>query len=465
MAYRALSMAGGTYRHTDLGISAQRTINFNPQLQDAGNEKSPYIIESFYGLKPFSTNSGLHRGIFAHQGVGYILLGTTLSSFDSSGALTTLGTIPGDGRAVFDGLGSIVIVTANGVAYTWDGTTFTVGSDPDFETPYTVTVINSQAVYDGDDGRFGVSDVGLPLTINPLNYATAESKADTLLRPFAFGTNVYMFGSEAIEQWWNSGAGSPPFDRIEGGLINIGLGAVHSVANDDEGIFFFADDDQVYYLLGGVPTALLPKVIVREISSFMRKSDAVGWTMQLDGQWFYVLKFTSADRTFIFPKKGQWFELSSGLEEGRYNGDGYAFVYGKHLISDEGGNILELDIDTFTENGATIRRVRTLSPIHAGLFGQPGKELEISYFKLIGKTGTGTVSGQGENPQVILQYSQDGENFGTEIWADVGKMGVTTELIFEVGESFENWIFRIVSTDPVYSSWHSAAIEVEIGIS
>jgi len=446
-----------------LGLTAQRTINFNPQLQDAGNEKSPYIIESFYGLKAFSANSGLHRGIFAHQGIGYILLGTTLSSFDSNGTLTTLGTIPGDGRAVFDGLGSIVIITANGVAYTWDGSTFTTASDPDFESPNTVTVLNSQAIYDGTAGRFGVSDVGIPLTINALNYATAESKADDLLRPFAYGTNVYMFGAEAIEQWWNSGVGNPPFDRIEGGLISIGLGAVHSVATDDEGIYFFGDDNQVYYLLGGVPTPLLPKAIVREIAPFATRTDAVGWTMQLDGQVFYVLKFTSADRTFIFPKKGQWFELSSGLEGGRYNGDGYAFVYGKHLIADEAGNILELDIDTFTDNGETIRRVRTLSPIHGGLFGQPGKPLEISYLKLIGKTGTGIVSGQGSDPQIILQYSQDGENFGTEIWADVGKMGVETELIFEIGESFENWIFRLVSTDPVYSSWHSAAIEVEIG--
>jgi hypothetical protein len=464
MAYLPVSIAGGTYRHTDLSLTAQRTINFNPQLQDAGNEKSPYTIESFYGLKAFSSNTGLHRGSFAHQGVGYILLGTTLSSFDDAGALTTLGTILGDGRAVFDGLGSIIIITANSVAYTWDGTTFTTATDPDFESPNTVTVINSQAVYDGNDGRFGVSDVGLPLTINALNYATAESKADTLLRPFAFGTNVYMFGSEAIEQWWNSGNGNPPFDRIEGGLINIGLRSVHSVAADDDGVFFFGDDDQVYYLLGGVPTPLLPKVIVREISKFTTTTDAVGWTMQLDGQWYYVLKFSSADRTFIFPKGGQWFELSSGLDGGRYNGDGHLFVYGKHLVPDEEGNILELDIDTLTDNGETIRRVRTLSPIHAGLFGKPGKSLEISYLKLIGKTGTGLVSGQGENPQIILQYSQDGENFGTEIWADVGKMGVETELIFEIGESFETWIFRLVSTDPVYSNWHSAAIEVEIGI-
>ena len=464
MAYRAVSLAGGTYQHRDLGLTAQRTINFWPQLQEAGNEKSPYILESFYGLKPSIAGEGLNRGIFAYQDVLYHLSGTTLSSINSSGMRTTIGTIPGDSRAVFAGLSTSIIIVADGVAYTWDGTTFTTGSDVDFETPQTVTVINSQAVYDGDDGRFGISDVGAPLTINALNYATAESKGDALVRPYTFNTTVYMFGASSTEQWWNSGSGNPPMARIEGGLIEIGLGARHAVANDDNGVYMFGDDDQVYYLQGAVSTPLLPRVIVREIGGFSVTSDAVGWTMQVDGQWFFVLKFPTGNKTYIFPKGGQWFELSSGVTEGSYNGDSYAFVYGRHFIANETGDIFELDLDTFTENGNVIRRVRTLSPIHSGLFGRPGKELEISSFRLIGKTGTGTLSGQGNNPEVILQYSQDGENFGTEITGYVGKMGVLTTIDFDIGESFESWTFRIISSDPVYSSWHSAAVEVNIAI-
>jgi len=464
VAYLPVILAGGTFKGRDLGLTAQRTINFWPQRQDSTGAKSPYTLESFYGSTSFAGGSGGNRGIFAHQGVLYKLNGTTLSSVDAGGTYTTLGTIPGSGRAVFDGLGSTLIITADGIAYTWDGTTFSTGTDTDFESPDTVTVVNSQAIYDGTGGRFGVSDVGLPLTINPLNYATAESKADDLLRPYAYSNIVYMFGTEAIEQWWNSGTGNPPFDRVEGGLINIGLGATYSVASDDKGVYFFGADDQAYYLLGGVPTPLLPREIVREISGFETTDDALGWTMSVDSQWFYVLKFFTADRTFIFPKGGQWFELSSGTEGGRYVGDGHAFVFGKHLIADEDGGILELDLDTYTEAGATIRRERILSPIHGGLFGQPGKELEISYLRLVGKTGTGTLTGQGETPQIILQYSQDGENFSTEIWGDVGKMGVLTTIDFEIGESFDNWIFKLVSSDPVYSSWHSAGIEMEIGI-
>lgn len=467
-------LAGGTHKHSDLSLSAQRTINYFPQRQESGDEKSPFILESFYGLKAFAASTGLHRGIFSHLGIGYVLLGTTLSSFDSAGTLTTLGTIPGDGRAVFDGIGTSIVVVADGVAYSWDGTTFTTASDPDFETPQTVTVINSQAIYDGDNGRFAVSDVGQPLTINALNYGTAESRADDLLRPFRNNTIVYMFGDKTIETWWNDGEGNPPFSRIEDGTIEVGLAAIHSIAVDDQLIYFLGDDHQVYVLSGTIPVPLLPLTIVREIRKFTTKSDAVGWTMQLDSQWFYVLKFPDADRTFIYPRppksladkgvKGDWFELSSGVTGARYNGDGYTFVYNKHLIPDESGNILELDDETYTEDTSAIKRTRILAPIHAGLYGHPGKKLYIAYMRLLGATGKGLLTGQGTDPQIMLRYSQDGENFSNEIRGDVGKLGVQTEIIFELGETFENWIFEITSTDPIYSNWHSAAIEIEVAI-
>jgi hypothetical protein len=192
--------------------------------------------------------------------------------------------------------------------------------------------------------------------------------------------------------------------------------------------------------------------------------------MQIDGQWFYVLKFPSADRTFIYPKgirrdvRGEAFELSSGVSGGRYLGNSYAFAYGKHLVADEIGNILELDEDTYTENGSVIRRSRTFAPVHGGLFGRPGKEVEVSFLRLIGATGKGSSASTSIDPKVILQYSQDGENFSTEIQGSVGKLGVKTTVEFEIGQSFETWVFRIISTDPNYSNWHSAAIEAQIGI-
>lgn len=459
--YFPVAIAGGTYKHKDLSLTAQRTVNFWPQQQEAGNEKSPYILESFPGYRVFYDGMGLNRGGFFHEGVLYKLNGTTLYSINAGGGATSLGSIPGDQMAVFAGLGSTIIIVSGGVAYTWDGSTLTTGTDADFETPQTVTVLNNQAIYDGDDDRFAVSDVGQPLSINALNYGTAEYRGDDLLRPYAFGTTVYMFGTRTIEQWWNDASVSnPPFSPIEGGTIEVGLGAVHSVANTDQRIYFFGHNNQVYALQDSVVTPILPDVIVREIKGFSTTSDAKAWCMQYEGTWFYVISFPTGNRTFIYPEGGEWFELSSGTSGGKFNGEGYAFGYGKHLIFNNSGDILELDIDTYQEAGETIRRERVLSPIHSGLFGQHGRPMHISYFELVGKTGTGNSSAS--DPEIIFQYSEDGENWSTEQRAHVGKLGVRTRVMFEINETRDNWIFRIISTDPVYSSWHSAAIEAEI---
>ena len=64
----------------------------------------------------------------------------------------------------------------------------------------------------------------------------------------------------------------------------------------------------------------------------------------------------------------------------------------------------------------------------------------------------------------MLQFSPDGENFSTEIWGDVGMLGRDTVILFEINQSFETVVFRLSSTDPVYSNWHSAGIEMNIGI-
>lgn len=461
--YRPLPLAGGSKQHKDKSYLSERTINFLPQAHDGAS--FPTSLESFYGLKtPFATVSGgFNRGMFAHKEVLYKLQGTTLYSFDSSGSETNLGTISGTSRAVFAGLGDSVVIAVDNNAYEWNGSTLTAATDPDFETPQTVTVINKQAIYDGDNDRFAVSDVGSPLNINALNYATAENRADDLLRPYAFNTTVLMLGSKTIEQWRNdTSVSDPPFSRLEGATINIGLGAVHSVAEDDRGVYFLGNDFQVYYWDGGFPVALFPNTEVRQISDLSVKSDAVGWCMNLNDQWFYVIKFPAGDRTWILPRGGIPFELSSGNQGGKYNGDSYANVFGKHLIADEVGNILELDLDTYTENGDTIRRVRVLPPVSADQFGRPGAEIEVGFLKLVGRTGTGNQTGDGSDPEVMLRYSDDGENWSTEIRADVGKLGVETELIFDINQTLPRWVFEIVQTDPVYAHWHSIGMEFNL---
>ncbi len=465
MATVEINLTGGTYKHKSLRLSAQVTRNFYPQRQEDDSTRSPYILESFYGKKLFGTTAlGADRGMLEHRGVLYRVVGQLLFSVDNAGVHTNLGTIPGGERCILQGINANVVIVTAGRAYQWDGATVTEITDVDLETPDSCAHLNNQMIYDGDGGRFGVSDVGDATSIDGLNYATAESNADALIRVTTFDQLLYLWGEKTIETWWNDGVGNPPFSRVEGGIIPIGLGALHGVSHNDKLIYFLGDDNDIYALTGSTTQRVTTQPIAREIAGYSTVSDAQFDCFNLDGQWMLSAKFPSADKTWIYPEGGEWFEWSSGTSGGRNKASSYAFAYRKHLVADENtGDLFELDHDTFTENGDTIVRVRDSGVLHGGLLGVPGKKIEMDRFELIMQNGVGLLSGQGSDPKIIMQVSDDGgATWSTERFGSVAKLGEYVWKIefFNLG-TFTERIIRIKTSDPVYFSIHSALADLE----
>lgn len=465
-----INLTGGTYKHKSLPLSAQVTRNFWPQLQQDDKTKSSYILESFPGKLLFGTSAGsADRGMLEHLGVLYKITDTVLYTVDSAGTHTSRGAIPGVARCIMVGIGPSVVTVTGGVPYVWNGSSLSTVTDIDLESPNGAAHLNNQIIYDGLGGRFATSDVGDASAIDALNYATAESNADDLLRAYVFNQILYLLGDKTVECWWNSGVGKPPFDRLEGGIIQVGLGAIHSVANSNDYMYFLGSNNQVWRVKSTAGEPVSTQAISREIAGFTLTTDATGICYNLDGQWMYEITFPTAGRTFVYPEGGEWFELSSGTLGGRNIASSHAFAFRKNLVGDStSGNIYELDPDTYDENGAAIVRTRDSAPLHGGLFGAPGKTLTMNRFELIMETGVGLVSGQGSDPVIMLSFSDDGgKTFSAESWGecDVGTLG---DFIFKVQwfvlGSFESRIIRIQTSDPVYYSIHSAAADLEIGI-
>lgn len=463
-----INLTGGTYKHKSLPISAQVTRNFWPQKQSDQKAISTDVLSSFPGLLLFGANAGGYdRGMFESKGILYKVTGTSLYSVSAGGIHTSLGTIPGGNRCIFGAIGDSIIIVTGGIPYVWDGSTLAAITDVDLETPNSVAVLNNQAIFDGNGGRFVVSAAGDGTDIPALNYATAESDADDIVRVYALRQNLLAFGDKTIQPYWNTGEGSPPFDPIITGNIFVGLGALHSVANNTTVCYFFGDDDQDYVLQGYNAAVISTEAMAREFATYGTTSDAIGWCMTVQGKNFRVLAFPSENKTWIYQEGGEWFELSSGADGGRWMANSYAYCFRKHLIADyRNGNIYELDDNTYTENGDPIIRTRDSAPLHGGLFKSPGKRLEMNRFELILETGGGLISGQGSDPVVMLSFSDDGgRTFGTESWGTVGKLGEFQHKVewFALG-SFEMRIIRITTSDPVYYSIYSAVADLEIGI-
>lgn len=460
-----LNITGSTYENRSGPLSNQVTRNFYPEVQDNPSTKSSYVLQSFPGLKLFGTASGTNRGLFQHAGTLYKITGTTLYTVDSSGTHTNVGTIPGTGKCIIAPLVSDIIIVTGGRVFLYDGSVTEV-TDGDLESPNAAAHINNQIIYDGDNSRFAVSDVGDATTIQGTNYAAAESDADVLIRPYSFNQVVYMMGEETIEPWYNSGVGSPPFDRIQGGIMQVGLAALRSVASNQRFIYFLGNDNHIHRIEGTSEQRITPFPIAREIKTYSTSnvSAATGFTFSAAGQEFYQINFT--DRSFCFHENsGQWFE--TGEDGNRHWADMSAQSFRKTLVNDyRNGNIYELDIDTYDRNGSVLTRERVTGPLWGGMVGAPGKEIEVNRFELIMETGTGIITGQGSDPKIMLQTSPDGgKTWSTEMWGDIGPMG---DFLYKVEwgplGAYGSVLFRIKTSDPVYYSIHSAAADIEVGI-
>jgi len=458
---------GGTYKHKSYDNLQKVCQNWWPQVQKDPAGKSNYIIETFPGTKAFGTTPGTSsRGMFQHKEEAYTVIDTTLYRVSEYGQYTSLGTVTGGDRCVFASVGTSLVLAVNGFAYEWDGTTFTVGTDADLGSPRTVAGINSQAIYDFGSGQtFSVSGAGTYLTVNALDYGSAEVSGDDLVVPYVFEQNLRLFGQRSVETWWNIGVGSPPFERIQGGTLPVGIASRYAVTCSGTNLFFFGHDFNIYYIEQNRQIPISTPAMAREIRGYRTKEDAVMYVMPYNGENLVVINFPSEGKTWVLQEGGEWFNLSTN--DSSWIGDSYIYCYGKHLLSDTHGNILELDDNTFTDNGTVIKRVLQSSPIHSGLFAKPGKRIELTSITVELTTGQGLVTGQGSEPRLAMSISENGgRSFGTEYWADLGVNGKYREVVHfgGLGGTSDSRVIKLQLSDPVYCSIHRVLGNVSLGI-
>ena len=456
-----LNIVGQSYEHRSPSISKQRTINLIPQAELTGAAQSSLV--SWYGSVPWSSGTGVGRGLYVFNGVLYKVSDQTLYSISSTGVQTSIGTITGSNRCVFADDGTNLIITTGSTGYQYSGSTLTSITDVDFPSSNSVAYLNQKMFYDGASGQFVVSTVGNPDDIPSNNFATAELSPDDTTRVYSFRERVYVFGEHTVEPWYDSGSGNPPVARVNGGVMNVGLGAVYSVANTDEYMYWLGDDKRVYRTSQYQAQNVTSTAVSEQLDELSALDDAVGYVVRLSGQSFYVLNCVAGGRTFVFSEDANaWFNLSSGQFEGNYIGTDYAECYGKRLI-EYGGNVLYLDKDTYTDNGATRIYERTFGPITAKELGISGRVL-MSYIDFHMQTGVGIISGQGSNPQIMVSASYDDQSWTNEDDVLLGRQGQGDLLArWDNTASFYHAHFRIRCSDPVFLAIHGASIGVKPG--
>lgn len=410
-----------------------------------------------------SAGAGADRGMGIHVKEVYKVSGTTLEKIDANGVRTSIGSIDGSGRCVMASDGTNLVIATGDKRYQYN-TTLTEIADADHQAGNSVAFLNRQMIYDGDDGSFWVADVNDPDSINALNFATAESRPDDSLAAYSFRNNmVFIFGEESVEGWYNDAtASNPAYTRVDGTIHPIGALTPWVVADDRRAMYFLGHDRHIYRMVDFDLQQITPVAM----ETFLEDEDLSGsfaHCINYGGQYQYILTCPNAGKTWGIPVRDpvNAYQLSTGLDRGRYLMNSYVYAYGKHLVADyRNGNVYQLDDNTFADNGEARLVERALGPINAEALGQTGAEITMNRFEYVMETGVG-IGDTAAQAQVDLSFD-GGASWTNEIWVSLGEEGQKTVVRHDAVRTAKDIIPRIRVTEAVKVSLHSSAIHAKV---
>jgi len=398
-----IPLVGPSATNRERPLSAQATKNMWPEINpEARNVVS---LHNTAGIKTFATLSGVDRGMHDFNNLMYAVNAQTLYSIDADGVNTALGTIAGSDRVVMANDSTQLIITTGATPYRY---TVAGGveeiTDPDLVNPRWVTYINSQFVFDQNNGVFGefvTSSIDPGLSIDALDFANAESHPDAIVRGITFRSLVYFFGTHSVEPWQNTGVGNPPFALLRGGVQPYGLAGIHGVVATPE-YMYFLDAKRIPRRSSGLDFINIgtPPIGV-EFAKYSKIDDVVVFDYTQDNQQFIAFTFPTANRTWVFHEpSASWFQLTSGIGNDRHRMSSMIRMYGLNYCADHtNGLIYEYSADIYSDNGEPIINERTCAEIHGGLFGAPGAKLFFDEVEFIIAAGQTEVAGTGPGAQ------------------------------------------------------------------
>jgi len=441
-----------SYMSRSKPVAAQKCVNLYPE-KHSPDAKDLISLVGSPGLLLFSTiGNGPIQGLHTMDKVLYAVSGGTLYSINSNGTGTSLG-FCGFGRVSMADNGTTLVIVNGSVGYSYSvaGGLAKI-TDADFYPSKTVTFQDGYFIFErSGTGQFYISNL-YSVDFLGADFATAEGAPDDTVAVLCDTRELWLFGEHTIEVWWNSGA-TFPFERYQGAFIEKGCIAPYSVAKIDNTVFWLCDDLSVYAAKGFVPTKISNPGIDYAIETYTKVDDAIGYTYIQEGHHFYVLTFPSENATWVFDGITElWHERSS--DGGRHRSNNYIKAYGKHLVGDyENGNIYQLDLDTYTDNGSLIVRDAVSPAIHNEV-----DNVFMSRFQIDIESGTGLVTGQGSDPQAMLRWSDDGgRTWSNEHWSSMGKLGeYLYRVVWRRLGRFRQRIFWLRISDPIKVSIISA---------
>jgi len=433
-------------------VNDQQTINLYPQIESP-SAKSTLTLLSTPGLTKITTvGVGPARANMVRwKGDLYGVSGNSVWKMNTADTVTVVGTLnTSSGWCVLAGGRTHLGIVDGTNGYYTDGSTVTVISDADY--PDDAEHISYL------DGRFIVQDTGTDqfyisadediTSWEALDFASAESNPDDILAQITNEKDLYLFGSETIQVFYNSGNADFPFSAYPN-VIEYGIQAKYSIAKDESGLYCLAIKPGggvvVVKITGFQGSQISSQDMTWTINQLGTTSDAIGGLYDMKGQSYYVLSFPSEDVTYAFNTQTGLPHRLKSYGIGRHLGLGYGSLGSRQFVGDyNNAKLYELDFDKYTDDGGVIERYRRSMVVH-------NNNMRVQYTQIVIDVKAGVGNGDEANPAMELRYSDDGGNTWSS-WVSkiLGAAGeYSTRCIWNRLGTSRGRVFEFRCTDPV----------------
>lgn len=483
---------GSAYVARSVNAAANRMVNMYPEIiPEAG--KMPAYLNRAPGLRLLATvGTGPIRGVRTLGANLYVVSGRYLYKVDSSYTITQLGLVSDAVTPVsMSDNGTQLVIACNGPMYVYNTITNVLAqvTDPDFPGALTVSYLDGYFVFiEPNSQKVWVTILNNPLSVDPLDFASAEGDPDNLVSSIVDHSEVWLFGTNSVEVWYDSGNADFPFQRIQGAFNEIGCAATFSVAKLDNGLFWLGSDRRgkgiVYRSNGYSGIRISTHAVEWQIQQYSDISDAIAYTYQQDGHSFYVLIFPTADATWVYDVATQAWHERAGWNNGqftRHRSNCQTYFNNANVVGDfQNGNIYAFDMEKYSDHDRIQKWLRSWRALPTGENNL--KRSSQHTLQLDCETGVGLVGyqqfdlatengdlltteddlnlsvsvydGIGVDPQIMLRWSDDGgHTWSNEYWSSMGKIGEYYRRVFwrRLGMTLKirDRVYEVSGTDPV----------------
>lgn len=454
---------GSAYVARSVNAADNRMVNLFPEIVPEGG-KEPAFLQRAPGLTLLATlGAGPIRGLWTYGNYGYAVSGSTLYQIDSNWNAVAKGTVSGSGPVSMADNGTQLFIAADPQGFIYNASTdvFQAITDPDFPGASTVGYIDGYFTFNEPNSqKIWVTQLLDGTSVDPLEFSSAEGNPDDVVAIFVDHREVWVFGSNSTEVWYDAGLLDFPLARIQGAFNELGCAAPYSIAKMDNQVYWLGKDARgqgiVYKAAGYIGQRVSTHAIEWQMQEYADISDATGYTYQQDGHSFYVLNFPSADTTWVYDvATGAWHERASFAngDFNRHRANNQMFFNNTTVVGDyENGKIYAFDLNVYADDGAVQKWLRSWRALPTGA-NNLTRTIQHA-LQLDCETGVGLNTGQGSDPQVMLRFSDDGgHTWSNEHWKSMGPIGQYGKRTIwrRLGATMKirDRVYEVSGTDPV----------------